>query len=314
MDVSTEHERIARIRTLFARSSPAISLGIGDDCAVLTPSLRARVWTVDAAIENVHFTRGLMRDEEIGFRALMAAASDIAAMGAEATGILCALALPASFSDHELDALLSGFAAAADALQCPVVGGNLTRASELSITTSVLGETALPLTRAGARPGHGLFVTGTLGGAALGFAALRAGQMREGAYSECIQRFLAPRARLDLVAALAQCATAAIDISDGLAQDLAHLCTASGVGARVELASVPSPAQFVELARSLGQQPSALVLAGGEDYELLFSAELGSVPSALAVQIGTIEGDPSLQIIDAAGHRLKAPAGFDHFR
>src|SRR5690606_409359 len=109
-----------------------------------------------------------MHDEEIGFRALMAAASDIAAMGAEATGILCALALPAAFRDDELDALLSGYAQAADALACPVVGGNLTRASELSITTSVIGEAVTPLTRAGARPGDGIFVSGSLGGAALG--------------------------------------------------------------------------------------------------------------------------------------------------
>jgi thiamine-monophosphate kinase len=312
--VSTEHQRIARIRTLFERSSPAISLGIGDDCAVLVASPRPRVWTVDAAIENVHFTRGLMRDPEIGYRALMAAASDIAAMGAEATGVLCALALPASFADHELDALLSGFAAAADALHCPVVGGNLTRASELSITTSVLGETVLPLTRAGARPGQGLFVTGTLGGAALGLAALRAGHAREGAYAECIERFLRPRARLDCGPALATCATAAIDISDGLAQDLAHLCAASAVGARIELSAVPCPARFAELARSLGQDPSTLVLAGGEDYELLFSAELGRVPSALGVQIGTIQSDTSLHIVDAEGRTLAAPPGFDHFR
>jgi thiamine-monophosphate kinase len=312
--VSTEHQRIARIRALFARSSPAISLGIGDDCAVLAPSPRARVWTVDAAIENVHFERGLMRDDEIGYRALMAAASDIAAMGAEATGILCALALPASFGDSELDTLLAGFAAAADALQCPVVGGNLARATELSITSSVLGEAERPLTRSGARPGQGLFVTGTVGGAALGLTALRAGEARTGSYAECIARFLRPCARLDLAAALARCASSAIDISDGLAQDLAHLCAASGVGAHVTLPAVPHAARFIELARALNRDPNALVLAGGEDYEVLFSADIGSVPSGVGTQIGTISEGSSLHFSDEAGRALKPPAGFDHFR
>jgi thiamine-monophosphate kinase len=312
--VSTEHERIARIRRLFARSSPAISLGIGDDCAVLAASARARVWTVDAAIEDVHFVRGLMRDEEIGFRALMAAASDIAAMGAEATGALCALALPAAFRDDELDALLAGYAEAADAIACPVVGGNLTRASEVSITTSVLGDVEMALTRAGARPGQGIFISGTLGGAALGLRALRAGRTREGEFGECIARFVRPRARLELSAELARRASAAIDVSDGLAQDLAHLCTASGVGARIELSAVPAPRDFTRLARELGLDADALVLAGGEDYELLFCAEAGSVPNSLGTQIGTVTREPCVRFVAADGREIEAPAGFDHFR
>lgn len=312
--MSTEHQRIARIRALFARSSPSISLGIGDDCAVLRPSARARVWTVDAAIENVHFVRGLMRDEDIGFRALMAAASDIAAMGADATGALCALALPAAFRDDELDALLAGYVEAADALRCPVAGGNLTRASELSITSSVLGDCEQPITRTGARAGQGLFVSGSLGGAALGLAALRANQARAGEHGECIARFLRPRARLELSEELARRASAAIDVSDGLAQDLAHLCTASGVGARVELDAVPTPRAFAQLARALGREPSELVLSGGEDYELLFAADIGTVPRSLGVQIGTVTEESALRFFGADGRELAPPAGFDHFR
>ena len=312
--MSTEHQRIARIRALFARSSPSISLGIGDDCAVLAASARARVWTVDAAIENVHFVRGPMRDEEIGFRALMAAASDIAAMGADATGILCALALPAAFRDDELDDLLSGYAEAADAIGCPVVGGNLTRAAELSITTSVLGEVEQAVTRAGARPGDGVFVSGALGGAALGLHALRAGHAREGAYAECIQRFLRPRARLDLSARLATCASAAIDISDGLAQDLAHLCSASRVGVRLDVSALPRPARFAELAGALGRDADELVLAGGEDYELLFTAELGGVPPEVGVQIGTVTETSVVELVGGDGRPVPLPEGFDHFR
>jgi thiamine-monophosphate kinase len=313
VQVSTEHQRIARISRLFARSSPAISLGIGDDCAVLAQSDSARVWTVDAAIENVHFVRGMMRDEEIGYRALMAAASDVAAMGARATGILCALALPSTFSDPELDAVLHGYAEAADLLHCPVVGGNLTRASELSITTTVIGDAMAPIIRGGALVDQGVFVTGPVGGAALGLTALRAGQAREGAYAECIARFLRPRARLDLASLIGEHASAAIDISDGLAQDLGHLCAASGVGARITLPMIPRPRELEALAHALGQDAAELLLSSGEEYELLFTADVARLPGGLATQIGVVTRATELCFLDAAGALVSPRSGFDHF-
>ncbi|HEX6244091.1 MAG TPA: thiamine-phosphate kinase [Polyangiales bacterium] len=312
--MSTEHERIARIRALFSRPNAAISLGIGDDCAVLAEAPGLRVWTVDAAIEHIHFSRDFMRNEQVGFRAFMAAASDVAAMGAEPLAALCALAFPKSFDDAALDALLTGIAEAADRLGLPVVGGNLARAGELSITTTVLGSAQRAITRAGALVGHGVFVSGTLGGAALGLAALRAGHTDDAQFTPAIERFLRPQARFDLVSALRRHASAAIDVSDGLVQDLEHLCEASGLGAEIEIERVPRLVGFDRLAAALGHDPRALLLAGGEDYELLFTAPSGAVPPSLGTRIGVMRGAAGVRVTSASGEEWRPPPGFDHFR
>lgn len=312
--MSTEHERIARIRALFSRPNPAISLGIGDDCAVLAEASGLRVWTVDAAIEHVHFSRAFMREDQIGYRAFMAAASDVAAMGAEPLAALCALALPNDLDDKALDALLCGIAEASDALALPVVGGNLARAAELSITTSVLGSTDRAITRAGAAEGDGVFVSGTLGGAALGLSALRAGRAQAPEFSAAIERFMRPRARFDLVALLRRHASAAIDVSDGLVQDLGHVCEACGLGAELQLERVPRLLGFDRLAAELGQDARALMLAGGEDYELLFTAPMDGVPPALGTCIGVMRARAGVRVVSASGEEWRPPPGFDHFR
>jgi thiamine-monophosphate kinase len=313
--VSSEFTRISHIEALLRRDSAAVTLGIGDDCAVLAPSALSRVWTVDAAIEGVHFARTFVELEDIAYRAFMAAASDIAAMGGRAVAALSALALPSSFSDPELSRLVRGLARAADECACPIVGGNLTRASELSLTTSVLGECpARVLSRAGARVGDGVFITGTLGGAALGLRLLQRGLPSERTFEPIIQRFLAPRARLDVSLALAELAHAAIDVSDGLVQDLTHLCRASHVGARIDSAALPLPAEFDEAARSIWLDPRALALEGGEDYEILFTAPPASVPPGLARCIGAItDAQLGVVVVDGQGKPVPLGQGFDHF-
>jgi thiamine-monophosphate kinase len=313
--VSTEHERIARIHELLARPSQHVLLGIGDDCAALAPSALPQIATVDAAIEGVHFSRAFMREDEIGYRALMAAASDVAAMGGTARAALCALALPAALDEAAFEGLLRGLAEAADALGFPIIGGNLARASEISLTTTILGECpGRTIARQGARPGDALYVTGSVGGAALGLAALRADSSRPPRFAPAVARFLRPRARLELAAELARCASAAIDVSDGLAQDLAHLCRASGVSARLELARVPRLPEFEPLARELGLDGEQLLLSGGEDYELLFSARPEDVPSGFATQIGAIETGAGVRVLGPDGGLRTGSAGFDHFR
>jgi thiamine-monophosphate kinase len=300
--VTGEFARIAQIEALLKRASNHVLVGIGDDCAVLAPSVHPRVWTVDAAVEDVHFARSIMSLEDVGYRAFMAAASDVAAMGGSAVAALSSLILPVAFDDQELHQLVVGLARAADACACPIVGGNLARGRQLSLTTSVLGECAgRVITRHGARVGDHIYVTGTLGGSALGLHALLAGRR------ECADKYLAPRARLDLAAALAGVATAAIDISDGTLQDLGHLCAASRVGARVEAALLPL--ESPELARACGLDSVSLALEGGDDYELLFTS---SEPVPWATRIGTIvEG--ALQVLDLDGNARTASRGFDHF-
>ena len=176
--MATEFDRIARLSQAF-RSAPndRVALGIGDDAAVLNSNARPTVWTIDSAVEGVHFSRTFMGLADIGYRAFMAAASDVAAMGGRAVGALCAWVLPADLSEADFDELSSGVARAAELCNCPVIGGNLARGSELSLTTTVLGESPGPLAlRSGARPGDALFVSGPVGAAALGLSALRAGR------------------------------------------------------------------------------------------------------------------------------------------
>jgi len=315
--MSTEFARIQRLMTVFQREpSERVALGIGDDAAVLKPSGRNSVWTVDAAVEGVHFSRAFMALPDIGYRAFMAAASDVAAMGARAVGALCAWVLPRAFSDAEFEALARGVASAADACGCAIIGGNLARGAELSLTTTLLGECHGPLAlRAGARAGDTLFVTGSVGGAALGLSALRAQRAQEAEFAAPIARFLRPRARLDVAETVAARAHACIDISDGLVQDLRHLCEASGVSAVLELGAIPRLPAMAELAASLGESADALLLAGGEDYELLFAANRARVPPELATAIGRIEaGSPDVRVLDADGRLVTSAAGFDHFR
>jgi thiamine-monophosphate kinase len=245
----------------------------------------------------------------------MAAASDLAAMGARGVAALSSLVLPRELSDEELDRIAEGIARASDASSCPVVGGNLARGNELSITTSVLGECQGPvLRRDGAQAGDFLYVTGPVGGAALGLARLQKG-LSIGELDPFTQAFLFPRARLDLSPFLAEHASSAIDVSDGLFADLTHLCRASGVRAELELSRIPTLPDFARHAQDAGLDPGALILSGGDDYEVLFTAR-AELPEGLGTRIGQIsEGPSEVVVLDAQGQPLSpAKTGFDHFR
>ncbi len=315
--MAKEFERIARLRALF-RGAPSdvVALGIGDDAAILHVGTRPRVWTVDSAVDGVHFSQAFMSLEDIGYRAFMAAASDVAAMGGHAVCALSAWVLPQDFSEKDFDALAKGLSLAADLCQCPIVGGNLARGRELSLTTSVLGEcNASPARRSGARVGDTLFVTGPVGAAALGLKALQQGKASDPSLVASAKRFLRPRARLDIADAIGGRARACIDISDGLVQDLMHLCESSEVSAKLEIEAIPLVPGMAAGAQLLGEDLYALVLGGGEDYELLFAANAARVPRELATPIGSIEAGPArVRVLDQHGVELPLPAGFDHFR
>jgi thiamine-monophosphate kinase len=310
--VTSEFARIARIEALFRRESSDVLLGIGDDCALLAPSVYPRAWTIDAAVAEVHFSQVYMSLPDIGYRAFMAAASDVAAMGGRAVAALSALILPTDLTDAALTLLIGGIAEAADACSCPIIGGNLARGGELSLTTSVLGECpGNVLTRAGAQVGDGVFVTGPLGGAALGLRVLQRGLATP--CEAAIAAFLRPRARLDCALALAEVASAAIDLSDGLAQDLRHLCRMSNVGARIDARAIPRLPMFDDAAHALGHRVEALMITGGEDYELLFTAPPANVPPSLGTRIGTVTASLDVLIVDQQGEPLSLTDGFDHF-
>jgi thiamine-monophosphate kinase len=324
--VSGEFERIAEIQrrlsgaglgTGTAVRANDVVIGIGDDAAVLAPSAAAQVLSVDAQVDGVHFRQDLLAPEEIGERALSAALSDLAAMAARPRAALLALVVPAELDDATLFAIADGVAAAANRYGCPVIGGNLARGAQLSLTTTVIGEhDGAALTRAGARSGDALYVVGELGSAALGLRALLAGQGAR--VPGAVARWRTPQAQLSAgraLAALAQPgASAAIDVSDGFLQDLAHLGRASNVGFEIELGALPLGPDVAEHGPALGYDPRALALSGGEDYALLFTAPANNA-GLPGKQVGRASAEPGIRLRDEHGAIVPPPPtlGFDHF-
>jgi len=316
----SEFDRIARLSRRFGAPRPP-AVGIGHDCALL-PSMNA--WTaisVDASVEGVHFTREWLSLDQAAERAVEAALSDLAAAGASAsgpgTGILSALAVPPELTDDEFDALIEGIARTAERVETTVIGGNLTSASLLSITTTVLGRVDGPrVTRSGARVGDLVVVTGCVGAAGLGLAALRAGY-RESDARPFVERWTAPRARLAEGAVAARFATAMVDVSDGLAADLGHLCEQSNCAAILDVESLPVLAGHDQLARRLGCDGHELALSGGEDYELCFTVA-SRPPWPLHLVPWTVVG----HVVEGSGVFVRSGGqvaayrgrGWDHFR
>ena len=316
---SREDERIALLKQRFERDLPTdgdVRLGIGDDAAVLAADPRASVLSVDVAVEGVHFRRDLCSLEVAGFRAFVAAVSDLAAMGATPRAALVAMVLPKGFSDDDLAMVGDGIATAAREARCPVIGGNLSSGGELSITTTVVGALKGPaLRRSGAKPGDGIYVTGHPGARALGLALLLAGASDDDpAYATFVEAWRRPHAELLVGERLTQLATAAVDLSDGLLGDLTHVCAASGVGAEVYLEELPRIPGMEAAAARAQVDATEMALTGGEGYELLFTAPASDSARDLGTRIGQIVEGDTVRVLDAAGAdvAVRTPS-FTHF-
>jgi thiamine-monophosphate kinase len=248
---------------------------IGDDAAVVDGLLVC----ADAVVAGVHADLSLVGVDDLGWKAMVANLSDIAAMGGTPTCAVVTVAGP--LGEVDVDRLYDGILAAADAYGCPVVGGDLTAASTLVVSVAVVGavDGGEPVLRSGAQAGDGLYVTGALGGSAAGLALLQAGRGTED--PDLVRAHCRPQPRLaEGEAARQGGATAMIDLSDGLAADLFHLAEASGVG--VVLDRVPVAVGVARVA----DDPEALALGGGEDYELLFAAPDAALVTAAFVAAG----------------------------
>lgn len=311
-----EFDRIARLSSIFGETTHP-DLGIGDDAAVLHPR-GTLVATVDAAVEAVHFRRDLLSLEEASSRAIEAAASDVAAMGATLSGSGCGLllawTLPRDLSDGDFDALLTGARRAADRLSTHIVGGNLAAASAITLTTTALGRCVeRPVLRRGARAGDVVAVSGAVGTAALGLRALLAGRGDEAWAATVVRAWRRPLARVDLAHEIAHVATAAIDISDGLVQDAEHLARASSCGVRLRAESLPIGSDHRLAADELKVDAIDIALHGGEDYEVLVTAPRGAL-SANWHEIGEVVDGAGVSVSRGGVTRRFAPAGWDHFR
>jgi thiamine-monophosphate kinase len=238
--------------------------------------------TVDVLVEGVDFDFAYCSGADAGWKALVASVSDIAAMGGTARRAVVGLLLPAQTSLGVAEGIADGVTEAAEHYRVNVVGGDVSSASEVGLAVSMTG--ALedgPVTRGGAKAGELLCVTGELGGAAAGLAALRAGRGTD--FEDASRRQLRPQARAKEGTALARTgATAMIDLSDGLAPDLGHLAEASGVGCEIEVDAIPMEPQALEVAAALSLDPFELAVAGGEDFELLVALPENAVPEARA--------------------------------
>ncbi len=316
----SEFDLIARY---FTRAPRHTVLAVGDDAALFSVSPASELAaSTDMLVEGVHFFPDV-DPQALGHKALAVNLSDLAAMGAMPRWTMLSLALP-DVDTRWLEGFSRGFFALADKHGVDLIGGDTTR-GPLNISVQIMGEVrqGRALRRDGAKIGDDIWVSGQLGDAAAAVAHRRGElNLEQAALDRCRIRLDWPTPRVALGLELNTLAHSAIDVSDGLLGDLAHICERSGVGAKVEYSAVPCSADLLPLR---GQaRVSRAILAGGDDYELCFTAvperadEIEALSTTLDValtRIGRIVEGNAVAVFDAAGRPLpvKDP-GFDHFR
>ena len=314
-----EFDLIARY---FKRPTPRADLGVGDDCALLSPRPGHQLaLSTDMLVEGRHFL-STVDPERLGHKCLAVNLSDLAACGAEPRAFLLSLSLPRA-DEAWLEGFSRGLLALADAQDCELIGGDTTQ-GPLNISITVLGDVpqGQALLRSGARAGDDMYVSGTVGDARLALEAFR-GQIElpTEVLRACRQRLECPTPRVALGMALRGIASAAADISDGLLGDLGHILAQSGVGARIEL---PQTDRLLATACGLPEPwRRTCTLSGGNDYELVFTAAPAQAAAVQAAsersgtrvtRIGQIASSPGLTLLDAEGRVLPQRfASFDHF-
>jgi thiamine-monophosphate kinase len=318
---AAERELIAGIRRradhllMGRRKNGILSLGIGDDCAVLRPRrAKEMVVTTDLSLENVHFRRDWHAPQSVGHRCLARGLSDLAAMGARPEAAFLSLALPSELTGQWMDGFFDGFMALAKRFRVPLAGGDMAKSPTVVADIVLLGSVprGKALLRSGARAGDLIYVTGALGGSAAELSALQRKPGVTISKNKLRHPHLYPEPRLAAGRKLVGLATAAIDLSDGLSTDLEHLCEESGLAAEVDEDALP-----VDARATLEQ-----ALHGGEDYELLFTA---SAKTAMPSQLGGVSihaigrmkrpgKGPQVQLERGGKQIALAAGGWEHFR
>ncbi len=319
------------VRRRFGGAVRPGETGIGDDAAVLPSPAGKVVLSTDLLVEGTHFDLRYFLPEEIGFRALSANVSDLAAMGAAPVCYLVALAAPARTSVAFLTGIFRGMARAARPSGIRLMGGDTVRGERIALAVTVMGRVSPggAALRRGARPGDLLFVTGAPGWSRLGLLLLSRGRPKRpaGWQKEAMRRHLTPVARWreGIAAARTGAVSAMIDVSDGVLSDLERVLAASGGGAILDERALRLSPRFREAAAALGEDPVAAFLAGGEDYELLmavrphrydaFRRAARSFPAG-ATPIGVVTARPGIAVRRADGSWMTGrdlPRGFAHF-
>jgi len=325
------------IINLFSRSTGAkcrqLVQGIGDDCAVIRAS-GDRLWlvTMDTLMESIHFDSAWHPPDSLGRKSVAVNVSDIAAMGGRPAFAFLSLGLPQSFTPEWLDLFSRGLTEACRQYGCCLAGGDTVRsAGGIVITLTVIGEVASKqiLYRRNARPGDDVWVSGTLGNAAAGLELCRRGKAGEKDAFPLVESHLSPAPRVDLASRLAASGMlhAMMDLSDGLATDLAHLCAQSNAGAVIYADLLPVSGLLQETARAMGIDGRRWALTGGEDYELLFTAParnrkkiIGLAEEGTLSRIGCIDEKSGVRLAEGKPGKESQPLkdisylGYDHFQ
>jgi thiamine-monophosphate kinase len=323
-----ERALIERIRARLSMPGWVV-VGPGDDAAVIEPERgMLDVLTTDALVEGVHFDRRFTPSDAIGYRALAVNLSDLAAMGARPRAALLSLVLPDALTVEALDDLIGGLLAAAAPHQVAIIGGNITRSpGPLIVDVTAIGSVRRRrlLTRAGARPGDRVYVTGHVGDAATGLLALQRGVEASAALAPCLERYLrpVPRVRVGLLLGRNKAASSCVDLSDGLADAARQVSEASGVGMIIEKNALPVSLAVRDWHAQHGLDPVEIALRGGDDYELLFTVRparegrlrgvrrlAGDLP---ITRIGVVTRDRHLALAGPDG-TTALPDGFEHIR
>jgi thiamine-monophosphate kinase len=317
----------ALIERISARltSPPWVVIGPGDDAAVIEPERGTLdVLTTDALVEGIHFDRRFCPTDAVGHKALAVNLSDLAAMGASPRAALLSLILPDTLPMSDVDRLMDGLLALAARHKVALVGGNITKSpGPLMVDVAAIGAVRRRrvLSRAGARPGDEVYVTGSIGAGAAGLAAFRANEELPSAQARYLRP--EPRVRAGVLLGRNRAASAAIDLSDGLAEGIRQVANASGVGMLIDAATLPIDEETRRWYARRGADVVDASLAGGDDYELLFTVRpvqrgrfravrrlLGDLP---ITKIGVVTKDKALVLKTPDGER-ELPLGFAHFR
>jgi thiamine-monophosphate kinase len=322
---------IGKIRKRLKARGPFVSLGIGDDAAILTPSRgRELVFTTDMLVEGRHFDFKFTTPWQLGAKAMAVNISDCAAMGAVPKAAVVSVGVPARFPVAKLEAFLEGLKGWAESYGAQIVGGDTVASNEFVVNVALIGEVekGRALRRSGAKPGDAIFVTGTLGDSAAGLHALQhpSKRNRDMAPLLILKHLLpVPRFNVGRQLSMQRLASSAIDVSDGLSSEIHHLCEESGVGAEINEESLPLSASLTHYCRANRLKPLQFALDGGEDYELLFTVpktKVSSVWRKLSVETGVavrfignmVSRSKGVTLIRRQGGRIPLKAkGFDHF-
>jgi len=329
MNLEEEDKLVARIKGTLGRiprTSSQVRLGMGDDAALFRPRAgHELILTCDWFLEGTHFLRENHPPDSAGWKCLARALSDIAAMGGTPRCFLLSLALPTSCTGRWLDQFLAGLRRASSRFHCALAGGDTTRREKILVNVTAVGEVRAghAIRRRGARPGDLIYVSGHLGEAEWGLRQLKSGAKPATLRSPALKKHLYTEPRLALGQWLGEkgLATAMMDLSDGLSTDLPRLCAVSGVGARLDAASLPL-VQLPIKAQNAAVDPLRLALHGGDDYELLFTVrpkQARLLPHSFRglpiTPIGVIASKQQIVLLDDNGREQRLrPLGWDPFR